>query len=822
MPGGKGEKMKSYDTVIFVGLDIPEDETQRDRVVQKVMNVTGVKKNKIFFYDKDTTHPASIVRGSYIRDKSQNSGYRIDETLCIASESIGAKRLSLEKLSHVGIAANTGYQDVNLLDMTESEILEWIETGRYTPHGDESSGGEEESIDDFMSDLFGDTLDDSDDGGDTDGVESSNHEDDSIENESGDASESRQGEGEGSPGRHTEVDDNTPSASQQVPEPENDTKDDMPEETVDVVDDIIGGSPVDDAGDESHGTADEPRDEPQGEVFEAEIVTEDTEEDKLNNPAKSYHDDHRDDPVATDENEDDTSLDDILGNLTSDDDNYTPMRAPSRDDDSRIQHSSEEDNLSDLKNLYDSDLPEHKGSRIDEDVERYKRDNNISDYEAGNGDTEYIDKIMEERKAAEKRKEKQRQEKQKDTSSGDVGYLAQLQSMAGGDSARAQEINEQESKDRQEQSRMEALSEENTRGDGQRKNYREYLSQDDYKNQVIDEDIRENFGNLDNYSSVHERGEDMNYVAKGKGRIILCTAGKGGVGKTLVSIGMASALSLARSYEAHNTPGYKPSRTWLIESDYNSPKLAAAFGTGGKHLGNLARMLDEKSTITNSDVREFIENNVYRDPDTGVNVLACPPLSIGVSSPSIPMAIFHAIKYASNNGDDVIVDHGNLTVGEYSSLDKILATKTAHRVVVVGNMGCIDQTQTALDILTSRRPGNSVKPRNARSVSVVLNKALEAQVYTAQESLKPFKIIAFIPPIDALREEYSETGNTYLNNAPGDVKKAVYDRCGIMLTQLGYSGLQKFFVAKTSYNSSGGKSNRSFLKKVVDRFVGDK
>ena len=816
------KKMKSYDTVIFVGLDIPEDETQRDRVIQKVMNVTGVKKNKIFFYDKNTTHPASIVRGSYIRDKSQNSGYRIDETLCIASESIGAKRLSLEKLSHVGIAANTGYQDVDLLDMTESEILEWIETGRYTPHGDGSSGGEEESIDDFMSDLFGDTLGDSDDDGDTDEKESPKSEDDPVENNDNDVSESQQEEKEGSPGQHhTEV-DGTPSASQQVPEPEDDTEDDieddMPEEAVDVVDDIIGGTPVDVVDDKSHITADEPQDEPQGEVFEAEIVTEDTEEYKLNNPAKSYHDDHRDDPVAADENEDDTSLDDILGNLTSDDDSYTPMRAPSRDDDSRIQHSSEEDNLSDLKNLYDSDLPEHKGSNIDEDVERYKRDNNVSEYEVGNGDTEYIDKIMEERKAAEKRKEKQRQEKQKDASSGDVGYLAQLQSMAGNNTSVAKDIEDEDRKHRVEQNSSEALSENTKRSDGKTKNYREYLGSDDYKNQVIDENIRGSFGNLDNYSQVHERGEDMNYVAKGKGRIILCTAGKGGVGKTLVSIGMASALSLARAYEERNTPGYSSSRTWLIESDYNSPKLAAAYGTGKKHLGNLARMLDEKSTITNSDVREFIENNVYRDPDTGVNVLACPPLSIGVSSPSIPMAIFHAIKYASNNGDDVIVDHGNLTVGEYSSLDKILASKTAHRVVVVGNMGCIDQTQTALDILTSRRPGSSVRPRNAQSVSVVLNKALEAQVYTAQESLKPFKIIAFIPPIDALREEYSDTGNTYLVNAPSDVKEAVYHRCGAMLTHLGYSSLQNYFVAKSSYNAPRKKGRRSPLKRIADRF----
>ena len=283
------------------------------------------------------------------------------------------------------------------------------------------------------------------------------------------------------------------------------------------------------------------------------------------------------------------------------------------------------------------------------------------------------------------------------------------------------------------------------------------------------------------------------------------------------------ALSLARAKDLEIKSGASTARTWLIESDYNSPQLAISYNTGDKNIGNIAMALAESNgVIDDKAVRRLIEDNIYIDQETGIHILACPPLSRrGISFKEMPLAILLAIKYASDQGDDVIVDHGNLTTGEYSEFDLVLSMQLAHRVILVCNMGCIPETQSITSLLCERDPQSVVPKRRHTSVSIVLNSAKKDQFYVAQDKLAPFEIINMIPPIDAFRPESSMTGETSLVNAPKQTQRAVINRCGIMLTKIGYESLRKYFSVKSNLTTktSGDKSAWS---KFVRRITGDK
>lgn len=806
--------MINIDTLLFVGFDNPNDSEKGDRTITRIMNATGVKKENIYFYGADQTNPMEIVRNSFVMDKTQPNNYRIGESLCIASSSLKTKRKEVEKLGRIGIQVRTGYEHVDLSDMSESEIAHWIETGKYTPDvssGDDTGSSSSSSADDLLADILGDNGDDEDSAAT---VQADEEVAESTPNEPAGSSQKVQGNTDPEPS----------STSQQ----EQDTDSDGTSSILDHIDAL---------GDESSGSSvvsTPDNDEVEEEViYDAEIVP--NEEETLTGDTSVHGGSGSSSITGSDSSRSSSNeLDDILRGLDTPGGGAEHTRGDAfsgiSPEQMGVDNPEKRNDTGDKEYSSTFNEQEERYTTVDDlrDPEAYRRENGIEESSPMEDDSmEIINQMSDRRKASIQQQEKRREQERQDSSgSSDNSPLSQLEAMVGGKKrAEQMEREEQEANRLDVQSR--GKSEENMREDGTRKNYREYLSDRGRVEQKVEEKIRSEFGNTEQFTGgeVHaESGEDNTYVTKGVGRIILCTAGKGGVGKTLVSIGMASALSLARAYEAKANPGYTPGRTWLIESDYNSPKLAAAFGTGKKHIGNVAAILDNSpnASLGNDEVRQCIEDNIYRDPETGVNVLACPPLSMNETSTSIPMAILLAIKYASRQGDDVIVDHGNLTVGEYSSLDKILAKKTAHRVVVVGNMGCIDQTRTALDVLASSVPGSSEKPRNPHSISVVLNKSRSEQYYVAQDKLKPFRIIATIPPIDALREENSVTGDTYLNNAPQEVKKAIYDRCGIMLTRLGFSSLQKFFVAKPSYNTAPKRGKKNIFRRFAERVSGDK
>lgn len=809
---------KDLDHIIFVGFADPTTTADGEKTITKIMNVTGVKRENISFFYKEKYSPQDIIRNSFVPDKSQKFNFRIGNSLCIASSSIGTQRLTIEMLKKVDIDVRTGYQHIDISALNESELKSWLETGQYTKISEADDS--EESAEDILNDILGDF-----DGGDEDSLldgllgEDDSSSQDAYHGDSASVQEAPQPESTPEPKptpepapqpEPTPAPETTPQpapAAEPTPEPK--------------------PTPAPEPTPTPAPTEDET-------IYDAEIVSD--EEASLRTNAGTIRE----------RSSMGTSFDDLLGSLNSTGDGsvssssrYSADNPPispkdmgvsvpglSDDTQGEPRHGNSEDTsgYNDLSNER-FDAPE----ATLRDTEEYRRENNIEST-MGQGDSmDYVNQAMKKRKeAVERQKRQQQQERAEiDRENRESGSsLANLQNMVGS-KKEADRIDKQDDETAKMYSEGRDRSENAFRPDGTRKNYKEYLSESQQREQFVDEKIREDFGNVESLigkGEVHSNGEDNAYVAKGKGRIILSTAGKGGVGKTLVSIGMASALSLAKAAEARDNPGYKPNRVWLIESDYNSPKLAATFHTGKRHVGNLAALLDKDATasIGNDEVRQCIEDNAVRDKETGMMVLACPPLSVGLSSPSIPMAILMAIRYASQQGDDVIVDHGNLTVGEYSSLDKILARKTAHRVVVVGNMACIDQTQTALDVLCKTTPGSAEKGRNPHSVSVVLNKIRENQYTIAQSKLRPFRVIATIPPIDALREENSVTGDTYLNNAPDDVRKAVYDRCGIMLTRLGYTSLQRYFVAKTSYTGRRTRGKKNVFRRIAEKLAGDK
>lgn len=390
------------------------------------------------------------------------------------------------------------------------------------------------------------------------------------------------------------------------------------------------------------------------------------------------------------------------------------------------------------------------------------------------------------------------------------------------DDAKAENITRDDFGERSERMHQMASTggEEDYRPDGTRKNYMDYLSDSDKRQQRVVESINKKFSSAIESGLEDKPLKDMNYVGEGKGRIILVSAGKGGVGKSMVADGMATALSLARAKDAAQGGRAVSSRVWLIESDYNSPQLAVAYGTGNKHLGNVADAISAEGGVNKSVIREAIEANAHVDPNTGVHILACPPLSTRRSSKEIPHAILLAIKYASDRNGDVIIDHGNLTSGEYSELDQVISMKMAHRVVLVCTMGCLSETQSALSLLCDRDPTSVVKPRPPQSVSVVLNSAKKEQYYIAQDMLKPFEIINVIPPIDAIRAENSMTGDTYLTSAPKTVRKAIIDRCGVMLPKLGYETARKYFTGKMTFKTER-KRRTPLIRKIAQMIAGD-
>lgn len=759
------------DNIIFVGFPIPDESTDNGASTYRhIMDAANVPRDKIFFYPENTPLP-EIIRETFTQDKSEEFGYRIGNTLCIGSDNVGVTyRHKLELLNKkIRIPVKTGYEHVDLSTLTEAEMSYWLENGKYK----EISTNKEN--DDILADLLsGDFTSSNEDSSETSApVE----EDNGVFEEPTSDDLTYRSAFQQDPENEIDFDElmdsveEKNSVTEDSPSPGNQVAENTVsvQENVDKVDDFN----VDDLFDEvAQEPASSPAPAPVSETVTPTSKNNDLIDDlfdEVDTPVSPEHDRQGSAPAST-------------------------LGIPVDDGTSVASSVKTPEKPQDINSL--DDLP-------------------IDDRDIPDDDMEYIKKAERNRERARLQDEenRRRREELERIAMEDQGYGA-----FGDDEFFRDELGESSNQMRQ---RAEHVSESRYTPDGRKKNYRDYLTEEEARSQLIAERTREKFGDFDIDYDQDAKTGDLKYVGEGTGRIILCTSGKGGVGKSLVANGLAMALSLARAKEAQTNPGANNARTWLIESDYNSPHLAMAFKTGRKNIGNIARAISGRGkAVDRSLIRKAIEENVYVDKATGIHVLACPPQSSGKSSKEIPFAILLAVKYASDRGDDVIIDHGNLTSGEYSELDQVLSLQLAHRVVIVSNMGCIPETQSVLQILCDRERNSVVPARPVPSVSVVLNSARKEQFTIAQDMLRPFEIINLLPPIDAFRAENSLHGSTYLPDAPKEIQKAVMDRCGIMLTKLGYESLRKYFSIKSTFNTSKKTEGGNIFKRLADFISG--
>lgn len=844
------------DQIIFVGFPIPDRSTEEGAAAYRhIMDSANVPIDSIFFYSADT-NIKDVIRGSFVFDKAAPNNYRIGRALCIGSADLDATyrhRLDIfgKKLRFF---VRTGYETVDLSQMSEAETSHWLETSRYKKIEPVESDEEDE----LLSLLLGES---------DENVEKPSQQEspDPVE----EVHDSRR---DGVLGEPDESSVEFSSAFNERAEDEID------------FDSLMDMVPEPQEASSNHPTIDSEglKDRNQVEVpSETSEALEKRAEADSAEPDYDINDlfsdlnaeEQTDDRQHQTEEVDQGDIDDFLrddndlssqaqvnDDVPSATDKVSPPVPPERVPDGPVAHQSQgsrsvpvrsepiheepavskemDDNL--INDLFDEPLTKDEpvgndpvnvpgmggDDFFDEDHDQpapqkeeithtahnqqidEEDDIPLDDMDIVDDDMELVRKMERNRARAERRRK-----------------LEELEKLSALEDEEIPEEEEELHRDRFGESaaalkrKAEHTAESAFDETGRRKTYREYLNEDEAKHQDVAERIQEKFGNM-NFDAEDKRN-DLQYVGEGTGRIILCTSGKGGVGKSLVANGLAMALSLGRAKDSQTNTGASTARTWLIESDYNSPQLAMAFRTGNKSIGNIASSLAKgKNSLSTRDIRRLIEENVHIDEDTGIHVLACPPLSSRKSSKEIPYAILLAVKYASDQGDDVIIDHGNLTSGEYSELDQVLSLQLAHRVVLVANMGCIPETQSALQLLCDRERNSIVPARPVPSVSVVLNSARREQYLVAQKMLRPFEIISVLPPIDDFRAENSLKGSTYLPDASKGVQKAVMDRCGIMLTKLGYESLRKYFSLKSSFNTGKRSERRNIFKQVADFLTG--
>lgn len=754
---------QSLDHIILVGFTTTPDNStsQGESALRKISDAANVAMNNIHFFPSGTDQ-MDIIRGSFKKDKASKYGYNFGNSLILVSASVdSAYRLKMKQMKKIEeLDVRLDYQDVDFLKMQEASLSEWIESGEYDPSQDVIEEKDDDEIDPIASILEIENNDEE---------ETSNpYEVDDEEDLFDDDTDST-------------LNENTSSTSSKISidQKESDSNTENAYE-VDDNDDIFGNDDIRNEDD----TVNSVDREDENSVVNNKTEKEDT----------GFQEENSNENIIT---TDDLSIEE--------DDEFFEKPDPNRlanyiDDQDDIKEESTSNPRFDDKER--QSIVDNSMQKLDKE---YSLDETSIPIEKQKGDNEYIDKMRENRQKSLKKQKNNMRE----------NLLSEIGNMNSNLHSQPQQREELFS------DRENAISGDR-REDGTRKSFKDYLSETDRRMQNVEEQTIKDFGDFRTGKSAV--GQDSHYTGVNMGRVILVTSGKGGVGKSIVANGMAMALSLARAANLAENPGANDSTTWLIESDWNSPKLCEAYQTGRKHLGNVAAVLATEEGGANVEkLRQAIAENTFVDEETGLHILACPPL--GPNNPSnskmIGYAILRAIDYAVKNNGSVIVDHGNLTAGVYSSFDNILSTKIAHRVVVVADMGCLPETQAILSMLTQKGGQSRSTVQDVMTVSVVLNKAREEQYYIAQDRLKPFEIIQRIPPLSDLQpENIIGQGKTGLNNASDDVKRSLIARCGVILTKLGYEDLRRYFSTKKKSYNKKSTQRRGLIRRISDRFGG--
>lgn len=859
--------------VLFVGFPEPDRASERGNVtIQRLMDITGVPGKNIIFLlhevDENTLiKPHDIITENFNYDASQKEtgGYNIGFSVCVSADTLSSTQESkLRTLSGIpGMFIRTGYRHVDLDTLTETQLNEWFNTGNFTETVEpqkEQKNNDSSTAEDILNNVIsgGTTtnpitieqphdvtpqaktmkniaedddvtpydvpISDSDEDDGDDIISqivgmSDETEDDTYAHTSPDASEdtddiddilnlfSNSGE-DAAP-------DTVPSVGEDTTTHEDATGDDGD----DILSMLYGD---DDTGGETgqeniESTPDAstigydthtPNNSSDATGTGSTLVSDDTPDIRSSSP-------HRD--SGNGEKTVDSSGDSFADRQASIEEMIRKAREAKEDAEKNQNVGSNENKAVDndhgdsfpptsQNQSSDTGSTSYTGAQPEMVPESPEQDDYVptgdyigAAYEQRKGESQK-EKIIRGREEKRKREEERRAGKSHEVSGLDTGNQGDILD-------RISQLSEKTSN---------AVSG-SYHDDGTPRTYKDYLSPTQVTEQNVIEKGNRDFGTqLNNAHMSRSSG----------GKIIMVTSGKGGVGKTMVAAGLASSIALSKAKDMATGRVNRTSNTWLIESDYTSPQMSVAFRTGDKHLGHLAdHLADRNRTHKATDsaaIRQLIEENIHIDKETGLRVIACPTIvNSNVDVEHIPLAILMAVQYANSLGDDVIIDHGNLTRAEYSDLDKVLATELAHYVLIVTTAGSSTTAWSVAKMLT-QGAGSSIRKLRLEQVMIVLNKVTRQQADFVSQSLRPYIIGMTIPPINALREENTRDGDVSLHSMPVNVQKAIINRCGLMLVnKLGYAQYGRYFSTKNIVGSrpqSKKPKNKTFFQKVADLF----
>lgn len=836
----------SLDKIIFVGFKKPDlGSTAGNTALTRLMDITEVSIKNIVFEEKDTDI-MSIVKNNFNKDPSskKTAGYKIGNAVCIGSEKLSLEyQHSLNRLKNLGITMRMGYDDVDITELSEIELNKWFKSGKYIKEinsSDNSNDTEANNVDDILDLLLDEkestqevqeSVDNSAEQGNINKIEENTvntpvgvSEEDNYVNTSNNENINIQSEvapendrltssinykQENINGNNIEQEDNVLEQINSFEEISNNNevvnKDDDLDDIISMFNEVEDTQTtndtlnLDEAQEESQPATRTDISEPIQEV----PVVQNVKQEEI--------------PPAV--------QDDTMGHVkvAEQKDDLSDLGIPKQVNSSATEPSTvsnnvtEEETVDDMLSYLTDDATYTSTSESTSLISTPEQSIDSSVIEDNNEPpTDFVNAQYNERKnedVAERMRRERDIKRQKE----------ELARAMGREESFGTSLNRENAHDMIDSSSVmhnsvNSAMEDTYNDDGSVKTYKDHLNDKQRVEQEVVESSNKNFGfDLTNAHLSKVSG----------GRIFLVTAGKGGVGKSLISSGLAAALSLSKAKDLESKTASRASNTWLIEADYTAPQMAVAYKTGDKHIGHLADYLasDRRNDARKDSmiIKQIIEENVYKDDDTGLNVLACPPIvDSSVKLSQIPLAILLAIKYANDKGDDVIIDHGNLTRAEYSDFDKVISTELANYVIIVTSATSYTTAWSVAKMLTTRTQGSTLRILNHNQVSIVLNKVTNEQFEFLEKELAPYDIGMLMPPINALREENARDGDVSLGNMPINVKRAIVNRCGLMLVnKLGYTQYDRYFSVKNKPGSrpTTKRKNVNIFQRIADRFA---
>ena len=123
------------DHLILVGFKPVDTDTPSGKTaIRHLMDAANVTSDKIHFYPADT-NVKTVLTETFRKDasKKKTKGFDIGNTICLVSRTLDKKsQHQLSLLKNVTVDVRSGLEDVDLENMTESNMLEWMRTGTYT------------------------------------------------------------------------------------------------------------------------------------------------------------------------------------------------------------------------------------------------------------------------------------------------------------------------------------------------------------------------------------------------------------------------------------------------------------------------------------------------------------------------------------------------------------------------------------------------------------------------------------------------------------------------------------------------------------------